>query len=121
MALRTGSQSSKMLSRYAHLVNEDVERDLGLSGEVGKPAEIILPQREVPAMLDLPFRTDPAKAFEMMREEIRKEMRAEADAIWTEEMRKTQERVAAEKNYAVRTATLEDGTVVQVLVPRKSD
>jgi site-specific recombinase XerD len=114
------SPSSKMLARYAHLVNEDVERDLGLSGEIGKPAEILLPQREVPAMTDLPFRTNPAKAFEMMREEILKEARAQADAIWIEEMKKVRDEVANQKNFEVRTATLEDGAVVQVLVPKKS-
>ncbi len=61
------SPSSKMLARYAHLVNEDVERDLGLSGEAGKPAEILLPKRfgDLPAMADLPFRVSPRRVAEL--------------------------------------------------------
>ena len=51
--------------------------------------------------------------------EARAEARAEADAHWIELMRESQEKVAKEKNFEVRTATLEDGTVVQVLVPKK--
>lgn len=69
--------NSRMLGRYAHLVNEDVEAALGLSGEKAKPAELLLPKRDVPAMTELPFRTNPAKAVEMMRQELRKEVLAE--------------------------------------------
>ena len=66
------------------------------------------------------YKYDPNEHHGHTPEEIRKEMRAEADAIWTDEMRKVRDKVADEKNFEVRAATLEDGTVVQVLVPKKS-
>jgi site-specific recombinase XerD len=79
------SPNSKMLARYEHLVNEDVERALGLSGEVGKPVEILIPQREVPAMIDLPFRTDPKKAVEMMRQEFEAKLSQAVEQALTKE------------------------------------
>lgn len=71
------SASSKMLSRYSHLANADIEAALGLSGEKEKPAELLIPKRNVPAMAELPFKENPQKAVERLRAELRSEVMQE--------------------------------------------
>ncbi len=61
------SRGSRQLLRYNHLTSKDTRRSLGLIGaEEGKPAELLVPRHDVPAMVETPLRPFDERAAEQL-------------------------------------------------------
>jgi len=123
--------NSAMLGRYSHLTATD-SRNAYLRASGLKVADaphvepFAVPTKDVPAIVAQPPAVVDLSDPRLM-ESLRKEIRAEADAIWLDEMRKARDKVADEKNFEVRTLTpeelkklVEQGGTVQVFTQKKS-